>query len=525
MTAATIEAGPAVDTVVRHQRRPVHRRGVATFVALVGLPLLAPAVAAQFIGLPAPAVPRLTNDAARVGPGTARAALDADTTGICARTSQVRDAVLAQIDGITDCADVTKSLLRGITGELDLSSSEIDSLSAGDFAGMSSVRTLNLYDADLTTLPSGLLSGMSNLRVLYLDNNALTALPADLLVPVRKLLELWATNNALTELPDRFFAGLPSLGFGGLQLYNNRGDPALRHLNVCWSKTYCAKGAPIPIAFSVQALGEGRFKVVVPIGTPFELKVALDVTNGTVAGDTITIPIGRVESDAFTLTRATDATAAVTVDIVDLRATDIDPRNLRTRGGQKHVLPHWHAGFVLVKADPATTAAPEVTGSTSFTVTEGETAVGTLSASDEDTAAEDLEWSLAGGADEGRFALNGGRRAELRLGEGLREPGRRRDRRNVRRHGRGQRRDGQRRGRRDGDAGEPERGAERGRRFGPDGHRGRRHGDPERLRLGSGRGRHAELRVESDGGNERDAGIGLVGGGDVQRALGPGGCA
>ncbi len=188
-------------------------------------------------------------------------------------------------------------------------------------------------------------------------------------------------------------------------MYNNPGDPALKHLNVCWSKTYCAKGAPIPIAFSVQALGQGRFKVVVPIGTPFELKVALDVTNGTVASDTITIPIGRVESDTFTLTRATGATAAVTVDIVDLRATDIDPRNLRTRGGQEHVLPHWHAGFVLVKADPATTAAPEVTGSTSFTVTEGETAVATLTATDEDTSAEDLEWSLAGGSDESRFAL------------------------------------------------------------------------------------------------------------------------
>ena len=50
-------------------------------------------------------------------------------------------------------------------------------------------------------------------------------------------------------------------------------------------------------------------------------------------------------------------------------------------------------------------AAPEVTGTTAFTVTEGETAVGTLTASDEDTEAEDLAWSLSGGADAAAFAL------------------------------------------------------------------------------------------------------------------------
>ena len=50
-------------------------------------------------------------------------------------------------------------------------------------------------------------------------------------------------------------------------------------------------------------------------------------------------------------------------------------------------------------------AAPVVTGTTAFTVTEGETAVGTLTATDEDTAAEDLEWSITGGADAGKFGL------------------------------------------------------------------------------------------------------------------------
>ena len=50
-------------------------------------------------------------------------------------------------------------------------------------------------------------------------------------------------------------------------------------------------------------------------------------------------------------------------------------------------------------------AAPEVTGSTSFMVIEGDTAVATLTASDDDTPAADLTWSITGGADSAKFAI------------------------------------------------------------------------------------------------------------------------
>ena len=49
-----------------------------------------------------------------------------------------------------------------------------------------------------------------------------------------------------------------------------------------------------------------------------------------------------------------------------------------------------------------------VVGPTSFTVVEGETAVGTLSATDTGTPASNLVWSIAGGADSGHFALSAG---------------------------------------------------------------------------------------------------------------------
>ena len=51
-------------------------------------------------------------------------------------------------------------------------------------------------------------------------------------------------------------------------------------------------------------------------------------------------------------------------------------------------------------------AAPEITSATTFTVDEGTTAVETLTAKDQDTAAADLEWSKAGGADADQFMLS-----------------------------------------------------------------------------------------------------------------------
>ena len=60
---------------------------------------------------------------------------------------------------------------------------------------------------------------------------------------------------------------------------------------------------------------------------------------------------------------------------------------------------------VAVTVEAAATAAPAVAGATTFTVMEGETAVGSLTATDEDTSAGGLTWSISGGADQGSFAL------------------------------------------------------------------------------------------------------------------------
>ena len=52
--------------------------------------------------------------------------------------------------------------------------------------------------------------------------------------------------------------------------------------------------------------------------------------------------------------------------------------------------------------------APVVAGSNTFIVPEGNTAVATLAATDEDTPAENLTWSLSGGTDQNSFTLSSG---------------------------------------------------------------------------------------------------------------------
>ena len=64
------------------------------------------------------------------------------TAGICGRTLQVRDALVALIPGVSHCADVTAPDLAAITGTLRLNSVGLTALAAGDFDGLTSLRRL-----------------------------------------------------------------------------------------------------------------------------------------------------------------------------------------------------------------------------------------------------------------------------------------------------------------------------------------------------------------------------------------------
>ena len=80
--------------------------------------------------------------------------------GVCDRTTQVRDGLVAAAN-VNHCSLVTDAKLKVIT-YLNLNDTEITSLKAGDFAGLSALRWLYLEDNELTldTVPAGVFDSL-----------------------------------------------------------------------------------------------------------------------------------------------------------------------------------------------------------------------------------------------------------------------------------------------------------------------------------------------------------------------------
>ena len=114
----------------------------------------------------------------------------------------------------------------------------------------------------------------------------------------------------------------------------------------------------------------------------------LYVTSGAASAQSV----GEPWKAAVTGTNATNATndSSATATILD---NETKSTRSATDGARDEVL--------------ATTSVPMITSDGSFVVAEGATAVATLTASDDDTASGDLEWSTAGGADAASFSLSG----------------------------------------------------------------------------------------------------------------------
>ena len=157
-------------------------------------------------------------------------------SGVCDRTPQVRDALVAIVGGGVTCADVTADQLGRIS-VLSLGSERIETLQSGDFAGLTSLEQLDLYDNDLTALPPNIFAGLTNLRqlnlwhndlatlspnvftdltnlrVLDLDDNDFTDIPPNVFAGLTNLRTMWLNDTRLTTLPPSIFAGLTSLEY------------------------------------------------------------------------------------------------------------------------------------------------------------------------------------------------------------------------------------------------------------------------------------------------------------------------
>ena len=136
---------------------------------------------------------------------------DDPAADICGRTDAVHDALMALVPGASGCADVTAAHLAAFTGLLDLSSQNITALAAGDFAGLTALTELQLYNNKLTTLPAGVFDELTALTNLNLYNNELTELPAGVFDRLPAVVELNLNGNELTMLPAGVFDRLPAL--------------------------------------------------------------------------------------------------------------------------------------------------------------------------------------------------------------------------------------------------------------------------------------------------------------------------
>ena len=144
------------------------------------------------------------------------------TAGICGRTEAVRDAIVAGIDGISDCADVTPTHLEAIN-VLILRNARVTTLAAGDFAGLTALITLDLSGNRLTALPAGVFDGLTSLTTLRLYSNRLATLRSDVFAGLTNLSILNLDFNDLQTLPAGVFGGLKRLSI--LKLNDNPGAP------------------------------------------------------------------------------------------------------------------------------------------------------------------------------------------------------------------------------------------------------------------------------------------------------------
>ena len=147
------------------------------------------------------------NDEELTSAATATETVLDPTVGICGRTPQVRDALVAKISGVSHCAEVTAPHLAAITGTLILNNENITALAAGDFDGLTGLSHLFLAFNALATLGEGVFDGLTSLSHLYLQGNQLTTLPDDVFDGLTLLEQLYLNENDLTTLRDDVFDG------------------------------------------------------------------------------------------------------------------------------------------------------------------------------------------------------------------------------------------------------------------------------------------------------------------------------
>ena len=144
----------------------------------------------------------------------------AQTIGICDRTEEVADAVVAEVQNSraeATCADITEDELGSIDGPLSISPPVLQS---GDFAGLTSLTELEITGRDLVLLRSDTFAGLGNLETLEVKSPSLTTIHSGAFDGLASAKTLQLQGNNIKAVPRDVFRGLDNLGT--LRLYGDR---------------------------------------------------------------------------------------------------------------------------------------------------------------------------------------------------------------------------------------------------------------------------------------------------------------
>ena len=296
--------------------------------------------------------------------------------GICDRTQQVRDAILAELPHVSDCANVTDTDLSYLQGSLDLDNSDITTLKSGDFEGLSRLIGIHLHRNNLSALPDGVFDDLGMLGVLYLDANHLSELPAGVFDELSNLVHLYLSFNNNPDpavYPENTLDedDLPAGAFGNLSKLRklDLSDNNLSVLPDGWFtgltslvnvKLIGNPGATFTVTAELKQNGADTVVVKVTQGAPFDMLVTLSAEGGTLATTTVTVEGGSDSSGPVTVTPTGEGGTPVTVSVESVTFQNYQPEH--TRGIQAGT------GTSLTLNTPAT-GAPSISG----TVQVGET--------------------------------------------------------------------------------------------------------------------------------------------------------
>lgn len=134
----------------------------------------------------------------------------------------MQNAILGQLTGVSDCANVTDSHLAGITELIEWRFTSAQAIKSNDFAGLSALTDLELITDEISVLPKDIFEGLGSLEYLLISIGKLQSLPGDVFDGLDSLETLNLVNNQLGALPEDVFDGLSNLE--SLVLYRNQID-------------------------------------------------------------------------------------------------------------------------------------------------------------------------------------------------------------------------------------------------------------------------------------------------------------